>query len=177
MIEETVFTAHSSALRVWTLLADLSGYARWHPQYRFSNGPARSEKSVLSWLLFDDRRVKFLVHVDSGDKPQKIGWRGGRKGLVTLREHYEIKPIANGAEVRHIFDCRGVVGTLFVLLTRNSIREDMIAQDSAFLAHLKKQSRKSIPDKGYRAAAPSRYLYAAAPMIEVVRPAYCGHSG
>ncbi len=156
MREETAFTANSSVLKIWTLLADLSGYTRWHPHYRFSNGPVRGRDLVLSWLLFDDRRVKVRLYVSAADKPRVLGWSGGARWLMALSERYEIIPIANGAEIRHSVECRGPLGSIFGLLTRKYIRANMAAQDEAFLAQLKKPSRKPLSGGNLTRRPPAR---------------------
>ena len=41
MKEETTFDFNMSALRVWSLISDLRGYARWHPIYRIAGDAER----------------------------------------------------------------------------------------------------------------------------------------
>lgn len=142
MVEETIFTAHSSILKIWSLLSDLPGYGRWHPHYCVLSDAIPGMDFLLSWLIFDDRRVKILVRLDPVEKPRTIGWSGGIRGLLVLKERYEISPIANGAEIRHSFECRGLIGMLLGSIKRGGIRKNMAVQDAAFLTHLKKQGRK-----------------------------------
>ncbi len=150
MREETAFTVHSSVLKIWGLLADLPGYARWHPHYRFSHGPVRGRDFLLSWLLFDDRRAKVMLYISAADKPRVLGWSAGRRWMFKLQERYEITPIANGAEVRHSFECGGlfaIFGWLAGIMTRDAVRTNMAAQDEAFIAQLKKQARKPVSSR------------------------------
>lgn len=156
MVEETVFTAHSSILKIWSLLSDLPGYGRWHPHYRVLRDAIPGKGFLLSWLIFDDRRVKILTRLDPVEKPRSIGWSGGIRGLLVLKERYEISPIANGAEIRHSFECRGLVGILLGGIKRGGIRKNMAVQDAAFLTQLKKQGRKPLSGKDSgRKPAPS----------------------
>lgn len=156
MVEETIFTAHSSMLKSWSLLSDLAGYGRWHPHYRVLNDAIPGKDFLLSWLIFEDRRVKILLRLDPVEKPRTIGWSGGVRGLLALKERYEISPIANGVEIRHSVECRGLVGILLGSIARGGIRKNMAVQDAAFLTHLKKQGRMPQSGRGsVRKPAPS----------------------
>ena len=147
MVEETIFTAHSSILKIWSLLSDLPGFGRWHPHYRVLSDASPGQDFLLSWLIFDDRRLKILLRLDLVEKPRAIGWSGGIRGLLVLKECYEISPIANGAEIRHSFECRGLIGLLLGSIKRGGIRSNMAVQDAAFLTQLKKRGRKPLSGK------------------------------
>ncbi|MFZ5700482.1 MAG: hypothetical protein ACOY4P_03900 [Pseudomonadota bacterium] len=52
MKEETAFNYNMSALRVWSLLADLHGFARWHPVYRITGQIEHGAELDITWLFF-----------------------------------------------------------------------------------------------------------------------------
>lgn len=142
MKEETTLDFNMSALRVWSLLSDLKGYARWHPVYRIAGEAERGAQMDVTWLLFKgDRRMTTQMVINRLVKPQLIGWQMGVRGFLTFDERYEIEPIANGVRIHHSFECRGVVGALVGRLMRKGLRRSMRQQDAAFLALLRRQSR------------------------------------
>jgi len=142
MKEETTFDFNMSALRVWSLLSDLKGFARWHPTYRIAGEAERGAEIDVTWLLFKgDRKMTTQMVITRLVKPELIGWRMGLRGFLTFDERYEIEPIANGVRIHHSFDCRGMVGALIGPLMRKGLRRSMRHQDAAFLALLRRQSR------------------------------------
>lgn len=142
MKEETTFDFNMSALRVWSLLTDRNGFARWHPIYRISGEAERGAEVDVTWLLFGgDRKMRTQMVVNRLVKPRMIGWRMGVRGFLTFDERYEIDPIANGVCIRHAVECRGIVGMLVGRLMRTGLRRTMRQQDAAFLALLRRQSR------------------------------------
>src|SRR3546814_17668105 len=97
MKEETIFDFNMSALRVWSLISDLRGFARWHPIYRIAGEAERGAEIDVTWLLFGgDRKMTTQMIITRLTKPQLIGWQMGVRGFLTLDERYEIEPIANG---------------------------------------------------------------------------------
>jgi len=142
MKEETTIEFNMSALRVWSLLSDLKGFARWHPMYRFAGVAEPGAEMDVTFLLFGgDRQMTTQMTVNRLVKPQLIGWQMGVRGFLTLDERYEIEPIANGVRIHHSIDCRGMVGVLIGPLMRKGLRRNMRQQDLAFLALLRRQSR------------------------------------
>jgi hypothetical protein len=142
MKEETTFDFNMSALRVWSLISDLKGFARWHPMYRIAGEAERGAEIDITWLLFGgDRKMTTQMVVNRLVKPQLIGWQMGVRGFLTLDERYELEPIANGVRVHHSIDCGGMVGALVGPLMRKGLRRNMRNQDAAFLALLRRQSR------------------------------------
>lgn len=141
---ETTFEFNMSALRVWSLISDLKGFARWHPMYRIAGEAERGAEMDVTWLLFGgDRKMTTQMVVNRLIKPELIGWQMGVRGFLTFDERYEIEPIANGVRVHHSVDCRGMVGVLIGRLMRKGLRRNMRRQDAAFLAFLRRQSRLS----------------------------------
>ncbi|GGB43523.1 hypothetical protein GCM10011380_36210 [Sphingomonas metalli] len=144
MKEETTFDFNMSALRVWSLISDLKGFARWHPVYRIAGEAERgAEMDVTCRLFGGDRKMTTTMVVNRLAKPELIGWQIGVRGFLTLDERYEIKPIANGVRIHHSIDCRGMVGALLGPLMRQGLRRNMRQQDAAFLNLLRRQSRRS----------------------------------
>lgn len=142
MKEETTFDFNMSALRVWSLLSDLKGYARWHPIYRIAGEAERGAEMDITWLLFKgDRKMTTQMIINRLIKLELIGWQMGVRGFLTFDERYEIEPIANGVCVRHSVECRGVIGGLFGRMMRKGLRRTMRQQDAAFLNLLRRQSR------------------------------------
>lgn len=142
MKEETTLDFNMSALRVWSLLSDLEGYARWHPVYRKAGEAERGAEMDVTWLLFKgDRKMTTQMVINRLVKPQLIGWQMGVRGFLTFDERYEIEPIANGVRIHHSVECRGVVGALVGRMMRKGLRRTMRIQDAAFLALLRRQSR------------------------------------
>ncbi|KKW90869.1 hypothetical protein YP76_17770 [Sphingobium chungbukense] len=140
MIEETVFTAPISQLRSWSFISELAGYEHWHPNYRFSQLNAQATHAQLSLKLFDRRRARLWIEIDHINKPQGFGWRGQISGLFKFSERYEILPAKTGAEVRHIFELRGGLGSILGWFSRRTIREEMQEHDCALLKALKKRA-------------------------------------
>lgn len=142
MKEETTLDFNMSALRVWSLLSDLKGYARWHPVYRIAGDAERGAEMDVTWMLFNgDRKMTTQMVINRLVKPQLIGWQMGVRGFLTFDERYEIEPIANGVRVHHSVECRGVVGALVGRMMCKGLRRTMRQQDAAFLALLRRQSR------------------------------------
>lgn len=142
MKEETTLDFNMSALRVWSLLSDLKGYARWHPVYRIAGEAERGAEMDVTWLLFKgDRKMTTQMVINRLVKPQLIGWQMGVRGFLTFDERYEIEPIANGVRIHHSVECRGIVGALVGRMMRKGLRRTMRIQDGAFLALLRRQSR------------------------------------
>lgn len=144
MKEETSFDFNMSALRVWSLISDLKGFARWHPVYRIAGEAERGAEMDVTWLLFrGERKMTTQMVVNRLVKPEIIGWQMGVRGFLTLDERYQIEQIANGVRIHHSIDCRGVVGALLGPLMRRGLRRNMRNQDAAFLNLLRRQSRLS----------------------------------
>ncbi len=142
MKEETTIEFTMSALRVWSLLSDLKGFARWHPMYRIAGAAEPGAEIDVTWLLFGgDRKLTTQMVVNRLVKSELIGWQMGVRGFLTLDERYEIEPIANGVRIHHSIDCRGIVGVLIGRLMRKGLRRNMRHHDAAFLAFLRRQSR------------------------------------
>lgn len=142
MKEETTFDFNMSALRVWSLLSNLKGFARWHPAYRIAGEAERGAEMDVTLLLFNgDRKVTTQMVINRLVKPQMIGWQMGVRGLLTFDERYEIEPIANGVRIHHSAECRGLVGALISRMIRRGLRRMMRQQDAAFLSLLRRQSR------------------------------------
>lgn len=142
MKEETTIEFTMSALRVWSLLSDLKGFARWHPMYRIAGAAEPGAEIDVTWLLFGgDRKMTTQMVVNRLVKPELIGWQMGVQGFLTLDERYEIEPIANGVRIHHSLECRGIIGGMVGGLMRNGLRRTMRQQDAAFLALLRRQSR------------------------------------
>lgn len=149
MKEETSIVFNMSALRVWSLISDLRGFARWHPVYRIAVDAEPGAEIDVTCLLFGgDREITTQMIINRLSKPQLIGWRIGVQGVLTLDERYEIEPIANGVCVRHSVECRGVIGALVGRMIRNGLRRTMRQHDAAFLAFLRRQSR--VPGRSAR---------------------------
>jgi hypothetical protein len=149
MKEETTFDFNMSALRVWSLISDLRGYARWHPIYRIAGDAERGAEMDVTWLLFKgDRKMTTQMVINRLTKPQLIGWQMGVKGFLTFDERYEIEPIANGVSIHHSVECRGIFGGLVGRMMRKGLRRTMRVQDAAFLALLRRQSR--LPGRSMR---------------------------
>lgn len=144
MKEETTFDFNMSALRVWSLISDLKGYARWHPLYRPAGEAERGAEMDVTWLLFGgDRKMTTTMVINRLVKPELIGWQIGVRGFLTLDERYQIEPIANGVRIHHSIDYRGLVGALIGPLMRKGLRRNMRQQDAALLNLLRRQSRLS----------------------------------
>src|SRR3546814_5979012 len=74
MKEETIFDFNMSALRVWSLISDLRGFARWHPIYRIAGEAERGAALDVTWLLFGgDRKMTTQMIITRLTKPQLIG--------------------------------------------------------------------------------------------------------
>src|SRR3546814_2972046 len=142
MKEETIFDFNMSALRVWSLISDLRGFARWHPIYRIAGEAERGAEIDVTWLLFGgDRKMTTQMIITRLTKPQLIGWQMGVRGFLTLDEPSEIEPIGNGVSIHHSVECRGIFGGLFGRMMRKGLRRPMRMQDAAFHALLR--DRKS----------------------------------
>lgn len=178
MKEETTFDFNMSALRVWTLLADLNGFARWHPVYRIPGEAARCAEVDVTWLLFGgDRKMKTQMVINRLVKPRMIGWRMGVRGLLTFDECYEIDPIANGVCIRHAVECQGIVGALVGRLMRKGLRRSMQHQDTAMLARLGRMSRLPRDSVRQRRGPSKGHPSVTQPMIEASRIAASGAIG
>lgn len=141
MILETAFRLNMTALRAWVLLADLAGYVKWHPTYRFIGPMHTSGAIILSWRMFGDRRVQMHADIDRLEKPSIVSWTYGVRPLMTMHEVYELQADGSHVDVRHRVECRGFFGRLTGLLLRRGVRNTMRMQDAAFLAHAKRHMR------------------------------------
>ena len=142
MKEETAFNYNMSALRVWSLLADLHGFARWHPVYRITGQIEHGAELDITGLFFGgDRKMKTQMIINKLIKPRTIGWEMGVRGFLTFDEYYEIDPIANGVCIHHAVEVRGIFGLVLGRLMRKGLRRTMRHQDAAFLSLLRRQSR------------------------------------
>ncbi len=142
MKEETHFDFNMSALRVWSLISDLRGFAKWNPMYRIAGDAECGAEVDVTWRLFGGSRLMTTQMVITRlTKPHLIGWQMGVRGFLTLDEHYEIEPIANGVCIHHSIECRGIVGVLIGRIMRKGLLRTMRQQDAAFLALLRRQSR------------------------------------
>lgn len=142
MKEETKLEFNMSALRVWSLISDLRGFAQWHPVYRIAGDAERGAEVDVTCLLFGgDRKITTQMIINRLAKPQLIGWQLGVRGFFTLDERYEIETIANGVCIHHSLEFRGIIGGLVGHMMRKGLRRTMRQQDASFLALLRRQSR------------------------------------
>ncbi len=142
MKAETSFDLNISALRVWSLISDLRGFARWHPIYSIAaDAELGAEMDVTCCLFKSGRKMTTQVVINRLTKPQLIGWQMGVRGFFTFDERYEIEQIANGVCVHHSIECRGIIGGLVGIMMRKGLLRTMRQQDAAFLALLRRQSR------------------------------------
>ncbi|MBN9145687.1 MULTISPECIES: SRPBCC family protein [unclassified Novosphingobium] len=144
---ETDFHLNMTALRAWSLLADLTGYAVWHPIYQFIDPVQEGGKTTLSWRIFDDRRIRIDAEVVRFDKPSIITWRCGLGRLMSLQETYELREIDRQVDIRHRVECSGAVGHWAGTLLRLDLYHRMKEQDAAFIAHAK---RHRLDPSGHR---------------------------
>lgn len=141
MAEETNFTVHSSPLKVWSLLADVAGYALWHPHYRFAFPRMRKGDGIVTWNFSSDFHVRMPFYLEGAEKPGLWTWWAGRPGLLRFEERYEITPLTNGAAICHRFVSRGLVGRIFDRVMREEVRAHMAEQDAALADRLKVMGR------------------------------------
>src|SRR3546814_8714347 len=86
MKEETIFDFNMSALRVWSLISDLRGFARWHPIYRIAGEAERGAEIDVTWLLFGgDRKMTTQMIITRLTKPQLIGWQRSEEHTSELQ--------------------------------------------------------------------------------------------
>src|SRR3546814_7216984 len=94
MKEETIFDFNMSALRVWSLISALRGFARWHPIYRIAREAERVAEIDVTWLLFGgDRKMTTKMIITRLTKRQLIGGQMGVQGYLTLEVRYESEHI------------------------------------------------------------------------------------
>ncbi|HQS96792.1 MAG: hypothetical protein B7X90_11775 [Novosphingobium sp. 17-62-19] len=155
MVEETVFAAPISQLRIWSLLSDLPTYRQWHPHYRFMRRCQKGCHAQMSRLFFNWRRIRMWVKIESEEKPRVFGWTSKLSSLCRINERYVIVPTQGGADIQHIVEFKGVLGEIAGRLSRREIREEMAQQDAALLKALKKQTLRPPRGKGQLKLVPA----------------------
>src|SRR3546814_14557736 len=94
MKEETIFDFNMSALRVWSLISALRGFARWHPIYRIAGEAARGADTDVTLLMFGgDRTMPTQVSMTLLSEPHLIVWLMCVRGFLTLDKRYGIEDL------------------------------------------------------------------------------------
>ena len=131
----------TSPLRVWTALADLAGFARWHPFIRLAG--VASEGAAIGYTCnttFLRKAMTAPARITRFRKPAEIGWKTGMPGLLMLEEAYQIDATSSGTQMRHTTRCWGLVSILAAPKMNGRILANMEEADRAFERHLRHAS-------------------------------------
>jgi hypothetical protein len=139
----TIITA--SPLRVWTALASLAEYGRWHPFIRLSGAPAVGAKVGYTFTpVAMKRMLTTSATITAFEKPARIGWRAGLPGIMTTEELFELSAASEGTEVRHRSAYRGFLAPWRSESRRQRLLDAVVETDAA-LERFLRQPTKATP--------------------------------
>lgn len=87
--------------RVWTVLADLASYPRWHPVFTQASG----QLSVGNWVTLTTtqpvtgRTMKVKVKVAAVEPPTELRWTSSVLGMTISRRSFTLSPADGGTEL------------------------------------------------------------------------------
>lgn len=145
-VENQTSSLRTSPLRVWTVLADLQGFERWHPFIRLSG--VASEGAAIGYTfnsIFLRKALTAPATITRFRKPAEIGWKTGMPGLYMFEETYQIDVIASGSEIRHATRCWGLVSILAARKMQGRILVGMEEADRALERYLRPGSPAARP--------------------------------
>lgn len=132
----------ASPLRIWTALASINDFARWHPFIRLSGEPAIGAKIGYTFTPVGMKRMMTAsATMTLFEKPVRIGWRAGLRGLMTTEELYELSPVSGGTELRHRSSYRGLLAPVRSEHRRQRLLAAVIEADAALERHLRQPAQ------------------------------------
>jgi hypothetical protein len=147
----------ASPLRVWTALASLGDYGRWHPFIRLSGEPATGAKIGYTFTPVGMKRMMTTsATITYFDESARIGWRAGFRGLMTTEELYELLPVSIGTELMHRSTHSGLLAPLKSEHRRKRLLDAAVEADVALERYLRQpaQAAKAVtrrsPSRGQR---------------------------
>jgi len=133
MKETLTFHLKAPPKRVWAVLSDLSGYASWHPLYRFGNGLVTPGAVIsLSWLISGDFRINTDIEVVHYDEGAAISWKTGLPRTLQIEECFEIIDEGAGTFVYHSIEYRGWVSALIWRFMKRRLRHRLSIESGIF---------------------------------------------
>lgn len=128
----------ASPLRVWTALANINDYGRWHPFIRLSGEPAIGAKLGYTFTPIGMKRMLTAsATMTCFEKPVRIGWRAGFRGFMVSEELYELSPAITGTELRHRITHDGLLSLFRTHHRRKNVLAAMVETDAALERYLR----------------------------------------
>lgn len=139
---ETVFDLNISALRAWSIIADMKNYHIWHPNYRFNANP---HTGAIVGFSSEIRRkaARSSVTVTECEKPRTLSWVSGSPLFLRWSETYSVTAAAHRASIRHIVECSGVIPLVLRHVLANRFLASMRRQDLALQTFTKRKVRSN----------------------------------
>jgi hypothetical protein len=89
----TEIDINASAQKIWDVLTDREGWARWNPVLVGLDGPMRVGAKHRLEIKVGGRLLKTPVRLVEHGEPRALSWRGGVPGLIKAHHGFRIEEV------------------------------------------------------------------------------------
>jgi hypothetical protein len=155
---ENVTSLKASPLRIWSVLTDFAGHARWKPFIKLSGAAAQGGEAAYIFRIDKlDKEITAKADITCIDKPRMFAWIAGVPKLLLFEENYLLEMEATGTCVRQSLHLSGLFGTPMAAIMRRTFHASLVRSDARLERHLRRlaahpstKGRTLAPRNGFR---------------------------
>ena len=155
---ENVTSLKASPLRVWSVLTDFAGHARWKPFIQLSGTAVQGGEAAYIFRIGKlDKEITAKADIICIDKPRMFAWTAGVPKLLLVEETYTLEMEATGTRVRHSLHFTGLLGVPLAAMMRGTIQVSLVRSDAGLERYLRRlaaqpsaKGRTLPPRNGFR---------------------------
>ncbi|MCE7798692.1 SRPBCC family protein [Sphingobium sufflavum] len=138
---ENVTSLKASPLRVWSVLTDFAGHARWKPFIQLSGAAVQGGEAAYIFRIGKlDKEITAKADIICIDKPRMFAWTAGVPKLLLFEENYTLETEATGTRMRHSLHLSGLVGTPMAAIMRHKFHASLVRSDASLERHLRRRA-------------------------------------